>query len=408
MVSPAPPLAEPNGGRSKPINPRLHATRWTVEATLPVSYDVCIADDILDPDDDVFEKHAFCGSSRRRLVIVEQSVFDIFGERLLNYLEARRLPAEIVCVAADERRKNMELSLRLVAAIDEFSVDRRSEPLIVMGGGVILDAAGCAAGLYRRGTPYVRVPTSLVAQVDAGIGIKTGINHDGHKNRLGSYHPPQTTLIDPGFLSTLPLRHVSNGMAEIAKMALVGEEKLWDLIEAHAELLVQGRLQAPHPLDLICGEVLDRAVSSMIAELAPNLWEHDLRRLVDFGHTFSPAMEMAAMPRLLHGEAVSIDMALTCCIGMQRGLLPRATFHRIVGTLTRLGLPVWHDVCQIPLLERSLDEAVRHRGGQQSVAIPVAPGNAIFVNDIGTAELRRAAFWLNAHHRSATTGHRGV
>lgn len=112
----------------------------------------------------------------------------------------------------------MELVTAILEAVHQFGIDRRSEPIIAIGGGVCLDVVGLAASLYRRRTPYIRVPTTLLAYVDASVGAKTGVNFAGGKNKLGSYVPPAATFLDCAFFQTLPQRQISNGLAEMLKV----------------------------------------------------------------------------------------------------------------------------------------------------------------------------------------------
>src|SRR5262249_55497766 len=153
--------------------------------------------------------------------------------------------------------------------------------------------------------------------IDAGIGIKTGVNFDRHKNRIGTYFAPRRAYLDTHFLRSLDERHVANGIAEIIKMAIVKDARLFELLEENISSVVEDRF---------CGkeayrEILVRATTGMLQELAGNLWEHVLERIVDYGHTFSPTLEMAALPELLHGEAVAIDMALSLVLAVQRDLI---------------------------------------------------------------------------------------
>jgi 3-dehydroquinate synthase len=396
-----PDTRESSGTRETPPAARS----WSVAATRSVSYEVRLVAGLLDPDNDELEASVFDGPSRRRLIVVEQTVFALFGDRLMTYLRRRDLPAELVCVAADEARKGQALAARIVDAIDDFHIDRRHEPIVAIGGGVLLDVVGWVASFYRRGTPYVKIPTTLIGLVDAGVGIKTGINHNGHKNRLGTYHPPVLALLDPQFLATLPSRHISNGLAEIAKIALMRDAELWELLNTHGESLVAAKLGSTSAAFAAIGhEAMTRAVHGMLAELRKNLWETNLHRLVDFGHTFSPALEMASLElaapaALLHGEAVAVDMAISCTISARRGLMAEPVLRSVLDTLSRLGLPLTHPACSSALLERALADTVRHRGGWQRLPVPVRPGTATFIEGVGGPELAGALRWLRDHAR---------
>ena len=120
---------------------------------------------------------------------------------------------------------------------------RRKEPIIAIGGGVCLDVAGLAANLYRRNTPLIKVPTTVMAAVDASIGIKTAVNFHGRKNKMGTYCPPLAVFIDKTFLKTLGDRHLSNGSAEILKMACIKDRELFELLEQHSADLIKTKFQ---------------------------------------------------------------------------------------------------------------------------------------------------------------------
>jgi len=213
-----------------------------------------------------------------------------------------------------ERNKSMDLVFRVLSELNHLGTSRRSDPPIAVGGGVLLDIVGLAASLYRRGIPYVRVPTTLVAQVDVSVAAKTGVNYEGYRNRLGSYSPPPLTLIDKSFLKTLGTREICNGLGEILKLALIKDAGLFELLEENGADLVADKLQGSGVPDI----VIRRAIQGMVEELEPNLWERNLRRVVDYGHSFSPLIEMKALPELMHGEAVTLDCVFSAILGYGR------------------------------------------------------------------------------------------
>ncbi|MFD6529330.1 sedoheptulose 7-phosphate cyclase [Streptomyces sp. NPDC060184] len=339
----------------------------------------------------------------RRLLVVEEQVQRLYGDRIAAYFDARGIETVTRVLPAHEQLKTMESAFHVVESMDAFGIARRHEPVVAIGGGVLMDIVGLAASLYRRSTPYVRVPTTLIGLVDAGVGAKTGVNFGRHKNRLGTYHPSSVALLDPAFLATLDQRHISNGLAEILKIALVKDRTLFELLAAHSKTLLNGRLQLTEDPDgrhLVAEEVLCRAVHGMLEELQPNLWEHQLQRLVDYGHSFSPVIEMEALPELLHGEAVCVDMAFTTVVARRRGLVSDEDTRRVLAVMEDLGLPVTHPACTPDVWERALTDTVRHRDGQQRLPLPVGIGQACFVNDLSPHELRAAHAELQEHDRS--------
>lgn len=372
------------------VNSSNHKS-WTVRNVQPVEYDVVLCDNVLDPANPSI-LGAIPGQGRvRRLVVVDSTVDALFGQAIRAYFDGNDVEHRVLVLEPGEVNKTVEASMLVTTAMDEFGVDRRREPVIAIGGGVLLDIVGYACSVYRRATPFVRVPTTLIGLVDAGVGVKTGVNANGHKNRIGTYFAAERTLLDRKFLTTLPRRHVSNGLAEILKIALIKDRELFDLMEVTGEHVLEAKMQpGPGSVDPAL-EIIERAIHGMLTELQPNLWEKTLERVVDYGHTFSPSLEMAALPALLHGEAVCIDMALTTCLGEQRGLVTADERRRVLELMTRLELPTWHPLLTADLLQKALADTVRHRDGQQRLPLPVGIGSACFVNDVRPEELAEAA-----------------
>ncbi|MEJ8641999.1 sedoheptulose 7-phosphate cyclase [Streptomyces sp. MS1.HAVA.3] len=361
-----------------------------VRTAKPVSYEIRIRDDLFGLDrTDLFDAGATTDGRARRFIVIDADVDLLHGERIRKYLDHHHAEYEIYVVPANETVKDFDTAARIVRKIDEFGIDRRREPVIVIGGGVLMDIVGLVGSLYRRGTPFVRVPTTLIGLVDAGVGAKTGVNFNGHKNRLGTYFPADLTLLDRAFLATLDRRHIGNGLAEILKIALIKDARLFDLLEQYGPVLLDEKFQGlTERGNLVAQEVLRRAIHGMLEELQPNLWEAKLERTVDYGHTFSPTVEMRALPELLHGEAVCVDMALTTMIGWRRGLVSADDRDRVLAVMRGLELPSWDPLLAQPaLLTAALEDTVRHRNGQQRLPLPHGIGDAVFVNDVTAEEL---------------------
>lgn len=269
---------------SKPAETGIPPHRWSVRAQQSVTYEVLMTDGVLDPANPaLLEAGTTVRTGRpRRFVVIDARVDELYGENLRKYLEHHNCEYHLCVLPASEEVKTMEAVFTVVSGLDAFGISRRHEPIIAIGGGVLLDIVGLASSLYRRSTPYIRVPTTLIGLVDAGVGIKTGVNFDCHKNRLGSYFAPSVALLDRSFLATMDDRHISNGLAEILKIALIKDARLFGLLEEYAELLLSERLTGQTLTgDVVAKDVFSRAVGGMLEELEPNLWEKQLERLVD-------------------------------------------------------------------------------------------------------------------------------
>lgn len=371
---------------------------WEVHAKQDVRYSVHFYEGLFSHANTVLLRAGIghTPAAQRRLIVIDTKVLDLYGWEIEAYFRENRVQYRFLPLETTEPQKTVENVLRVVRALDEFGVNRRSDPLIAIGGGVLMDVAGFAASLYRRGLPYVRVPTTLMGLIDAGIGIKTGINFDAHKNRIGSYFAPQRAYLDTHFLRTLDDRHVANGIAEIIKMAIIKDGRLFELLEQHADRLIPDRFVG-HPA---YREILARATVGMLEELAGNLWEAVLERIVDYGHTFSPTLEMAVLPELLHGEAVAIDMALSLVIAAQRDLITERELERALNLIQTFGLPIYHPQCEEALLMEALAETTSHRDGLQRLPLSKGLGRAMFINDLTRAEVRSAAAYLAEEGRT--------
>tara|TARA_R110000824_G_scaffold211022_5_gene396909 strand:+ start:5785 stop:6945 length:1161 start_codon:yes stop_codon:yes gene_type:complete len=364
---------------------------WNVTASLPVAFKVKMTDNVLEPTNYSLIEYGQTGRGARRLVIVDSTVFFGREKAIKSYFDFHNIETKIVPIDMSEDKKNLEHLLYILEIMENFGILRRSEPLICIGGGVLLDMCGLAANLYRRGVPYIKVPTTLLAIVDASVGVKTSINHFCRRNRLGSYYPPVAAYLDRTFLDTLPKEEIVSAMGEIFKMAVIKNSKLFELLETDAVELMQQNFLLDGPAE----SVISESINDMIVELAPNLWETDLKRIVDFGHSFSPMLEMKSLedstvPNLSHGEAVSIDVVFSSCLAHHRGLIPKSELERIVDLSFVMQLPTYHPYfTNYLLLWESLIDTTRHRDGKQNLPIPaVSIGNSIFLNDVKLEDVK--------------------
>ncbi len=329
------------------------------------------------------------GAGSRRFVVVDENVYRHYGAEIHHYFDANRIEAHVVSAPAGEEHKTLETYLFLARELDAFPIHRRDEPIIAIGGGVLTDVVGFLASSYRRGLPHIKVPTTLMGYVDASIGIKTGFNFNGHKNRLGSFYPPKKVILDKAFFRSLPRRHLLNGMCEIIKLAVIKDARLFIMLEEWGAQSLQTCFQ-----DEQSDQILDRAIRGMIEELEPNLFEEELARKVDFGHTFSYGLEAQYEARLYHGEAVLLDILLSVLMARNRGLLTTEETERVFALTERLGIELDPAVLDAGMLWDSLEERTYHRNGLQRVPMPAGIGKCVFLNDITRPEVEAAALEL--------------
>jgi 3-dehydroquinate synthase len=356
--------------------------RVTYQHTL--EYEIVNCSGIFDPQNPALLSVGKVGNARR-FVVVDDNVERHFSAEIRNYFLQNRVEARILPFPGGEEYKTVESYLSIARELDAFPIHRRDEPVIVIGGGVLTDVVGFVASSYRRGVPHIKVPTTLMGYIDASIGIKTGVNFNGNKNRLGVFAPPLKVLLDKSFLKTLPKRHILNGVCEIIKLAVIKDAGLFGMLEGHGPQSVDAQFQ-----DEEGGAILDRAISGMLEELQPNLLEEDLARKADFGHTFSYGLETHPAVHLLHGEAVLLDIAISTLIARERNLLSEEQTGRIFHLIAALDIVLDTTILDPSLLWGSLQERTYHRNGLQRVPLPNGIGGCAFVNDVNADEIKSA------------------
>lgn len=368
-------------------------TRWRVRGQRPIAYDIVEAPRLFDPGN-----RALLAAGRieggRRFVVVDRNFARYHGGEIHEYFAHHGIAARIVYFPGGEENKSLERCLRILRDLDAFPIHRRDEPIIAIGGGVLTDAVGFIASIYRRGVPHIKIPTTLMGYIDASVGIKTGINFDARKNRLGSFEPPLRVFLDKTLLTSLPRRHVLNGVGEIIKLAIIKDSRLFQLLEEHGARSIADAFQNPAG-----GEILDRAIGGMLGELEPNLFEDDLSRRVDFGHSFSQELEARHPDRLLHGEAVLLDVAVSTLLARTRCLLSERDTERIFGLIEDLGIVLDTALLDGELMWRSLLDRIEHRNGLQRVPVPDSIGRCVFLNDITRREIDSSIEALDARTR---------
>ena len=312
---------------------------------------------------------------RRALLVTTPTVYALYGDSVREFSRKVRCALDVLVLSVDEESKTHSSVERICRKTLELGLDRQSI-LIALGGGVCSDLTSHAASLIRRGIGCVRIPTTLLGQVDAALGVKNSVNFEGKKSYLGSFYPPMAVLLDPTFLRTLPSQHFQLGLAEIIKIALVCDAELFELVEAEWSRFVATSFEAPNRG---LYRIIELSARRMLEELADNLFEDRThKRLVDAGHTFSPQIEIASRFTIPHGAAVAIDLSLSTTIAAVARLLTWNERDRVIGLIRTIGLPIYTELLTEDLCERALIEARRHRSGEANLVLPVRVGSGIF------------------------------
>ena len=268
------------------------------------------------------------------VVVSDETVGRLFLEPVEAMLRAAGISCEAVLLPPGEGTKSFEQLENLIDRLLALKVER-SDMIIALGGGVVGDIAGFAAGILRRGVGVIQMPTSLLAQVDSSVGGKTGINTPRGKNLVGLFHQPRLVLANVSALETLPRRQFLAGYAEVVKYGLIDDSDFFAWLEHHGIALVSGDTAArAHAVRTSC------AAKARI--VAADEREAGERALLNLGHTFGHALEAATgfSDRLLHGEAVAIGMVLAFELSARLGLCSPDDGARLRAHLGAVGLPV--------------------------------------------------------------------
>jgi 3-dehydroquinate synthase len=279
-------------------------------------------------------------------------------------------------------------------------MDRHSFVLVV-GGGSVQDAAGFAAATAHRSLRIVRMPTTVLAQNDSGVGVKNGINAFGVKNFLGTFVPPFAVINDVRFLERLPARDRIAGLAEAVKVALIRDAEFFSWLEAHAAPLAAGDLDTTATMIRRSAELHMHHIAS-----GGDPFEQGSARPLDFGHWAAHKLEALTAHELRHGEAVAIGLLLDSRYAMEIGLLSVPAFERIVTLLARLGLKGWHDALaardpsgRLAVLV-GLDDFREHLGGDLTITLIRDIGHAVDLHAMDESRIETVLAWMRTRHRA--------
>ncbi len=278
-----------------------------------------------------------CGARLRKAtvpIITDANVHAAWGGAVEASLAAAgKVPAWQI-LPAGEATKCWDNLIRVTDWLLALEVER-GDHIIALGGGVIGDLTGFAAAILKRGCQFIQVPTTLLAQVDSSVGGKTAINTPAGKNLVGAFHQPALVLADLDALTTLPVRELAAGYAEVIKYGLIDDPVFFDWCEAHGPALIAGDVAARH-------YAVATSVAAKARIVAADEFETTgLRALLNLGHTFGHALEAETgfSSRLLHGEGVALGMVLAARFSAARGLMPAADAARIAAHVAAVGLP---------------------------------------------------------------------
>ena len=274
--------------------------------------------------------------NRKVAIVTNTTVSDLHLETLLSKIQASEL--HVVTISDGEEYKTLETVEYILDNLFKYKLDRKSL-LIALGGGVIGDMTGFTASLYQRGIGFIQVPTTLLSQVDASVGGKTGVNNKYGKNLIGAFYQPEAVYIDTNFLKTLPKREFAAGIAEIIKMAVMFDRDYFDFLQ-EADFSNKTDLE----------KVIERSVSLKAEVVNLDEKEAGIRAVLNYGHTFGHVIENETnYKRYLHGEAVAIGMVMANRLSVELGLMSEEESNLVRELLIKHQLPVHYEIQDVDI-----------------------------------------------------------
>ncbi|GAB4085467.1 3-dehydroquinate synthase [Myceligenerans cantabricum] len=309
----------------------MTTTRVTVPGDRP--YDVVVGHHLLG------ELPAMIGRDARRVLVMHPASLEATGEAIREDLAAQGYEAFVVELPDAEEQKTAQVAAFCWGVLGQADFTR-SDAIVSVGGGATTDLAGFVAATWLRGIRVVHVPTTLLAMVDAAVGGKTGINTSEGKNLVGAFHPPAGVLCDLASLASLDRWDLVAGLAEVVKTGFIADEEILRLVERHhAELKGWQGADASQETWDVLAELVTRSVRVKADVVGQDLKEAGLREILNYGHTFGHAVELAERYQWRHGAAVAVGMVFAAELARLAGKLDDAVVDRHREILTALGLP---------------------------------------------------------------------
>jgi len=301
-------------------------------------------------------------------VVSNPAVARLYAEAAIESLSSAGIQAQLVLVPSGERFKTLGTVRRIYDALTGMKVDRGGA-LIALGGGVIGDMVGFAAATYMRGIDFYQVPTTLLAQVDASVGGKTGVDLPQGKNLVGAFHQPKAVVIDTATLLTLPARELRSGLAEVVKHGIIYDQGLLEFLDLHAVDLLARQMDA---LD----HAIARSVEIKREVVQTDERESGLRAILNYGHTIGHAIEvLGGYGKCRHGEAISIGMVAEALLSEREGHASSGLARRVARSLRLMRLPVEIDpAIATDAVVRAIELDKKSLGGELRLALPTSIG----------------------------------
>ncbi|MCI1721366.1 MAG: 3-dehydroquinate synthase [Lachnospiraceae bacterium] len=358
--------------------------RITVKTPDHEDYDVILAEDFRTLPEHLRKMNL---SPDKVCIISDTHTRPLYEAEIVSLLKEIYLDPFCFSFEAGEEHKNLESIEGLYDFLLENRFTRKSL-LISLGGGVTGDMTGFAAATYRRGIPFVQIPTTLLSQVDASIGGKTGFDYHGYKNMIGAFHMPSLVYISTKTLETLPEREYISGLAENIKHGLIKDEKFYEWMLNRMDQIVSRDSRT-------VAEMIRRSLRIKQETVESDPTEKGLRMILNYGHTIGHAIEKAKDFRLTHGECVALGCIASAKISCDRGMLPQDELYELRDSCVGFGLPVFLDGTDTEKILELTKSDKKASDGHIRFILLGGIGNAVIADDVSDDEIRNGIQFIN-------------
>lgn len=383
----------------------ISTTTTVQEFSVSYSYPVSFTYDLFNPANPLL-KDTLClaGQSKQHKVIIFIDEGVLSGQpnlcsRIDSYVSEYRQSIKVITnpkpmLAGEKLKSDRNFIEQMQTVICENHIDRHSFVLSI-GGGALIDAVGLVAATAHRGIRHIRIPTTVLAQNDSGVGVKNGVNLFGQKNYLGTFAPPFAVLNDYQFIETLPNRDKISGMAEAVKVALIRDIEFFQWLESATEHLTKCKADAMQHMIKRCAQLHMHQIAK-----GGDPFENGSVRPLDFGHWSAHRLETITNYQLRHGEAVAIGIAIDSRYSVLSGLLAEGCDERIYNLLSALNFDLWHSGLEQQTADgdweimRGLSQFQEHLGGNLTITLLKDLGEGIEVHEMDQTLIKKAIQWL--------------
>jgi len=336
------------------------------------SYDIVVGSDILG---DLGKTIKASQIGRDAVVITNPVIKRLHGKKLNASLKKAGLSVKFLVVPDGEKSKSVSMAFRLIDEIASYSINKEVF-IIAFGGGVIGDLAGFVAAIYKRGIPFIQVPTTFLAQIDSSIGGKVAVDLPAGKNLIGAFYQPKLVWSDVDLLSTLTKRQVRNGLAEAVKYGIICEKFLFDYIEQNVQKVFSFNPRVLSEIVYNCSGIKARVVMNDEKETK------GVRTILNFGHTAGHAIEAASKFRYHHGEAVALGMCIAADISKRLGLIGKKEVMHITKVLEDIELPTQIKKISFLQIMKHMQYDKKFRAGKNRFVLMTSIGSVKVIEGI--------------------------